>query len=149
MSPGMRFGGGRLIVALVIAAMSVLGYYSSRQFNPVTNENQHVSMSVDQEIAMGLQAAPELADQFGGLHPDAEARTLVERVGRRVVESSSAREAPYQYEFHLLADENTINAFALPGGQVFITAAIAAFCTGPFTPVISNTFTPSESQTNK
>lgn len=124
MSPGMRLGGGRLIVALVIAAMSVLGYYSSRQFNPVTNENQHVSMSVDQEIAMGLQAAPELADQFGGLHPDPEARALVEKVGRQIVGSSSAREAPYQYEFHLLADENTINAFALPGGQVFITAAL-------------------------
>jgi predicted Zn-dependent protease len=120
----MRLGGGRVLAALVVAVLSILGYYGSRQFNPVTNENQHVNMSVDQEIAMGLQAAPELADQFGGLHPDPEARALVEKVGQRIVQSSSAREAPYQYEFHLLADENTINAFALPGGQVFITAAL-------------------------
>jgi predicted Zn-dependent protease len=119
------FGGGRIMAAIVIAIISVLGYFGSRQFNPVTKENQHVSMSVDQEIAMGLQAAPELAAQYGGLHADPEARALVERVGRRVVEQSSAKDTPYNYEFHLLADENTINAFALPGGQVFITAALA------------------------
>lgn len=37
---------------------------------------------------------------------------------------SSAAKTPYQYDFHLLADPNVINAFALPGGQVFITAAL-------------------------
>jgi len=41
-----------------------------------------------------------------------------------MVKSSVARETPYQYEFHLLADDRTINAFALPGGQIFITYAL-------------------------
>ena len=41
-----------------------------------------------------------------------------------LVQHSIARETPYKYEFHLLADDKTINAFALPGGQVFITYAL-------------------------
>jgi predicted Zn-dependent protease len=35
-----------------------------------------------------------------------------------------AQQTPYKYEFHLLNDPNTINAFALPGGQIFITYAL-------------------------
>ena len=34
-------------------------------------------------------------------------------------------DSPYEFEFHLLGDERTINAFALPGGQLFVTAALA------------------------
>jgi len=73
---------------------------------------------------MGLQAAPEMAAQFGGLHPDSRAQALVGEVGNRVVQNTHAGEMDYQFDFHLLADEQTINAFALPGGQIFITAAL-------------------------
>lgn len=45
-------------------------------------------------------------------------------MGRKLVQSTIASKTPYQYDFHLLADEEVINAFALPGGQVFITAAL-------------------------
>ena len=45
-------------------------------------------------------------------------------LGNKLINTSIARETPYKYEFHLLADPNTINAFALPGGQIFITLAL-------------------------
>jgi len=48
----------------------------------------------------------------------------VDRVGERLVAQSSARDSGYPFQFHLLDDERTINAFALPGGQVFITEAL-------------------------
>ena len=121
---GRRFGGGRLIIAAIVAIVSIITYYSQRSSNPVTGEVQHVDLSPQQEVALGLQAAPEMAQQHGGLHPDAEAQAVVDRVGRRIVERSAARDSPYQYEFHVLADEDMINAFALPGGQVFITAGL-------------------------
>ena len=38
--------------------------------------------------------------------------------------NSIAKETPYKYQFHLLSDSKTINAFALPGGQIFITYAL-------------------------
>ena len=57
----------RLIMAAVVVAISLITYYSSQSVNPVTNEVQHVSISPEQEISMGLQAAPEMAAEFGGL----------------------------------------------------------------------------------
>ncbi len=57
---------GRLVVALVIALIGVVMYMSQTQVNPVTGEKQHVAMSVDQEMALGLQAAPEMANKMGG-----------------------------------------------------------------------------------
>ena len=73
---------------------------------------------------MGLQAAPEMAQQFGGLEPDARVQALVDSVGNRIVSKTAAGTTPYQYQFHVLTDPETINAFALPGGQVFITEGL-------------------------
>jgi predicted Zn-dependent protease len=123
---GRRGGGcsGRLLIAGLIAVVSLISYFGSRQENPITGETQHVDLTVDQEIAMGLQAAPEMAEQFGGLDPDPQAQGIVDEIGQRVVANSTAARSPYEYEFHLLGDAETINAFALPGGQVFITRAL-------------------------
>jgi predicted Zn-dependent protease len=99
-------------------------YFSSRQDNPVTGETQYVDLTVEQEIALGLQAAPEMAQEFGGLDTDQNAQAIVDQIGARIVESSPAGSSPYQFDFHLLADDQTINAFALPGGPVFITRAL-------------------------
>ena len=116
--------GGRIVIALVMAAIAIISYLDSSQVNPVTGETQHVNMSPQEETAMGLQAAPEMAAQFGGLSTDQQASSLVMRVGNRVWQHSDAANGPYTFEYHLLADPNTINAFALPGGQVFITEGL-------------------------
>ncbi|WP_460892723.1 M48 family metalloprotease [Rufibacter soli] len=117
-------GSMRFVVGLLIAAFSLVTYWCNREHNPVTGEDQHINMSAEQEIALGLQAAPEMAQQYGGLHADQQAAAKVKEIGQRIVQSTKARETPYQFDFHLLADENTINAFALPGGQIFITAGL-------------------------
>ncbi|WP_400190987.1 M48 family metalloprotease [Hymenobacter sp. B81] len=117
-------GSLRYIIALLIAGFSLLSYWCNRQENPVTGEVQHVDMTTEEEIALGLQAAPQMAQQYGGLHPDQQARAAIDRIGQELVRASGAANSPYKFNFHLLADENTINAFALPGGQVFITAGL-------------------------
>lgn len=126
-SAGRGRGGSRLALAMVIAAVALIGYFAQSSRNPITGKTQQVAMTVDQEIALGLQSAPEMAAQFGGLHPDAESQELVDRVGRRLLERGLADvDVPYPFEFHLLADPKTVNAFALPGGQIFITDALFA-----------------------
>ncbi len=125
--PGRSSGGfakGRLLIGLVMAGFALFSYFRSSVYNPVTGEKQHVSISEEQEIALGLQAAPEMAQQHGGLHHDEQARALVTRVGESLVRNSAAAQTAYPFEFHLLADPQTVNAFALPGGQAFITAAL-------------------------
>ena len=114
----------RFIIAIIVAAVSLFGYYFNTSKNEVTGETQHVNMSADQEIALGLQAAPEMAAQYGGESPDARATAAVQQVGQKIVASTKAGQTPYKFQFHLLADDQTINAFALPGGQVFITQGL-------------------------
>jgi beta-barrel assembly-enhancing protease len=118
---------GRLLIALVIAAAGVIAYMSRTEVNPVTGEKQHVALSVDQEKVLGLEAAPEMAAQMGGVVPESDPQAaLVRQVGRKLVERGDAARSPYagNFEFHLLADPQTINAFALPGGQIFITKGL-------------------------
>jgi predicted Zn-dependent protease len=118
------FGLGRIVIALIVVAVSLVSYYSKRAPNEITGEVQHVDLSPQQEIALGLQAAPEMAQEYGGLHPDQQAQRIVAETCKRLLAKSAAGKAPYQFDCHLLADENTVNAFALPGGQVFATAGL-------------------------
>ena len=115
---------GRLLLAIVIALIGGLFYFCRTEVNPVTGEKQRVAMSAEQETALGLQTAPQMAAEFGGLHPDEALQNYVEQLGEKIVSQSAARGSKYQYDFHLLRDPETVNAFALPGGQVFITAAL-------------------------
>jgi predicted Zn-dependent protease len=114
----------RLVIAFVIVIMAVIGYYGSKQVNPITGETQAIALSPEQEVALGVQSAPEMAEQFGGLDPDPAAQAIVDEVGERIVRSSIAARSPYQFQFHVLADPATVNAFALPGGPIFITRAL-------------------------
>ncbi len=123
----MRRGGGlklRLLIGAGIILFSLFKYWGSTETNPYTGRKQHITITPDQEIRMGLQSAPQMAQQHGGLYPDQAAQDLVDKVGRRLVANSIARKTGYRFDFHLLRDPQTINAFALPGGQVFITYAL-------------------------
>ena len=122
----MRRGNSKvkLLLGVGIILFGLFKYYSNSEVNEFTGKKQHISMSADQEIALGLQSAPHMAQQHGGLYPDQKFQNFVDEVGRKLVNNSVARQTAYNYDFHLLRDPNTINAFALPGGQIFITYAL-------------------------
>ncbi|MGH9428025.1 MAG: M48 family metalloprotease, partial [Terriglobia bacterium] len=115
---------GRLVMGLIMALVAFASYYGYREVNPITGEKQHIGMSQEQEVAMGLQAAPQMADQFGGLHPDSNIQSKVQEIGTRLVRQSVAGSSAYKFSFNVLKDAETVNAFALPGGPIFITAAL-------------------------
>lgn len=121
---GRSNGKLRLLMALGVVVFSLISYCNSKEYNPVTGENQYISLTPHQEIALGLQSAPAMMQQHGGLHPDQRAQQYVDQIGMRLVQSSAAKDTEWRFDFHLLADPQTINAFALPGGQCFITAAL-------------------------
>jgi predicted Zn-dependent protease len=114
----------RLILALVFAVVGVFNYVGTVSENPITGERQRVQLTPEQEIVLGQEARGEMIAQFGGLYPDETVQSYIDRIGQQVVQQSVAAETPYPFEFSVLNDPNTINAFALPGGQVFITAAL-------------------------
>jgi beta-barrel assembly-enhancing protease len=120
----------RLIIGLVMAGMAMLSYYSKTQENPLTGLKQQVSMTPQEEVALGMQSYPQMAEQYGGLYADATVQNQVTAVGKKLVDNfNTAMVAknlgnPYEFQFHVLKDPETVNAFALPGGQVFITVGL-------------------------
>jgi predicted Zn-dependent protease len=122
----MRKGNSKikLLIGVAIILFSLFQYYSKSEINEFTGKKQHISLTVDDEVAIGLQTAPQMAQQHGGLYPDQNYQQFVDMVGQKLVNSSIAKQSPYKFDFHLLKDAQTINAFALPGGQIFITFAL-------------------------
>jgi len=124
----------RLILALVIALFAVVSYYAKpRDLNEATGEKQRVALSEEaDEVQLGLQAAQEMVGMHGGPSRDFAAQQRVEQVGEKLLAeldkelAAAGRKNPYRdvFQFTLLADPQTVNAFALPGGLVFITKGL-------------------------
>ncbi|MEM7626928.1 MAG: M48 family metallopeptidase [Planctomycetota bacterium] len=115
----------RLLIAVAIAAVALISYLGTSSTNPITGQNQRVGIQPAEEIALGLQAVPSLKRQFGGEEPDAQAQARLDRIGWSLVAAAlkvhGTDDPVYDFEFTLLADDEVVNAFALPGGQTFIT----------------------------
>lgn len=123
----MQRGGSsslKLIIAAIIVVFAIVKYYSSAEMNDITGEKQYISLSKDQEIALGINSAPEMAKEFGGLSTNQSYQDLVNSVGKRIVQKSVAAQSNYPFQFYVLADNRTVNAFALPGAPIFITEAL-------------------------
>jgi beta-barrel assembly-enhancing protease len=124
-TPGRGGRGSGLLIALLIAAVGFFMFFMNSEKNPITGQKQYVSISPEQEIRLGIQAAPQMAAQMGGSIPLSDPRAqLVQKIGNEIIEKSNAHKGPWKFRFHLLADPKTINAFALPGGQIFITLGL-------------------------
>jgi predicted Zn-dependent protease len=124
--PGIPAGcAGRLLIAVVIAGFALFQYWHTpTETNPFTGRQQHLKLDPSAEVKMGLVSAPQMVQQYGGESPDASASAYVSRIGNKIVSSTAAGRTPYRFQFHLLGDSQVVNAFALPGGQVFITEAL-------------------------
>ncbi|MBA3815840.1 MAG: M48 family metallopeptidase [Parachlamydiaceae bacterium] len=125
-TPGSGGGiSGRIIVAVLIALFGLFTYFTHTQENPVTHEKQHISLTPNEEIRLGLESAPSMVAEMGGEVSVNDPRAQeVSKIGEFIVSKTEAVTSPWKFKFHLLADKNTINAFALPGGQVFITLGL-------------------------
>lgn len=139
--PAGSLGSGlklRLLIALGFVAFALITYYGNPgDVNQITGERERVALAEEeQEMALGQQAAPKMVQQHGGESRSVEDRARVDRIGRELLAGlevwMAEKEAelgvdlknPYKFRFTLLADAKTVNAFALPGGQVFITEAL-------------------------
>lgn len=139
--PSRGLGGGlkmRLLLALGLALFALLSYYGNPgDVNQITGQKERVAMAEEKdEMDLARKAAPQMVQQHKGISSNETNRLQVDQVGRELLEGLEIWMAekeqelgvelrnPYQFKFTLLADPQTVNAFALPGGQVFITQAL-------------------------
>lgn len=88
---------------------------------PGTARDQFIYISEEKEMAMGVGAYRELLRK-APVSDDPELNELVNRVGNRI--AAVANKPEYQWEFAIIRDDRTINAFALPGGKVAVFTGI-------------------------
>ena len=94
------------------------------QVNPATGKRTLILMSWEQEKQLGLEAAPLMTDQFGGEVPDATATDYTREVGMKLTTGVEEAVPDLDWEFTLV-NSPVINAFALPGGKIFMTRGLA------------------------
>ncbi len=88
---------------------------------PGTSRDQFIYISEEKEIAMGISGFHEVLRK-ARLSEDVEVNDMVNRVGTRI--AAAANKSEYQWEFVVIQDDRSINAFALPGGKVAVFTGI-------------------------
>ena len=104
----------RAVAALVLAAAIPIG---SCARNPVTGQRELALISEEQEVAMGQQAAAEVEASLG-LVDDADLQRYVQEVGATLAAGSQRPNLPWRFR---VVEDATPNAFALPGGFIYVT----------------------------
>ncbi len=104
-------------LALLLLALAAV-FFAGCATNPITGETELMLIGEDQDVEIGRKYAPRIEEELGGRIEDPVLQQYVDRVGKSVARVS---QKPYfDYHFVALNDEST-NAFALPGGYIFIT----------------------------
>ena len=80
-------------------------------------------MSEAEEIALGQQSDAEIRQQMG-VYEDRELQRYVDRIGTRLARQSHRPHLPWTFT---VVDESAVNAFALPGGFIYVTRGILPF----------------------
>jgi predicted Zn-dependent protease len=108
------------ISAIVVAALVGCG---SKTINPVSGKEERSVMSEQQEVQLGAKEHQEILKEYGVLK-NQRVQTYVNDIGQRLAKLSHRSELKWTFT---VLDSPEINAFALPGGYVYITRGIMAY----------------------
>jgi len=107
----------RRLIVFCMGSMLLVGC----SVNPATGRKQFNMMSESEEITIGNDAAPEFVESYGNELPSGKIVNYVRDIGHDLALASERTHLPW--EFHVV-DSATVNAFALPGGKIFITRGL-------------------------
>ncbi|QIB66030.1 M48 family metalloprotease [Kineobactrum salinum] len=111
------------LLLLTAIALITLGLASGCASNPATGGADVVVMSQGKEVRIGEEMHAEILKE-GGLYEDAELQAYVDRVGQRLAANSDRPDM--QFTFTVI-DSPDLNAFATPGGYVYINRGLLSY----------------------
>src|SRR5947207_90000 len=103
-----------------LAALAV--FAAGCAVNPATGSRQLMLVSESQEIALGRDYDQQVAASIG-VYPDSELQRYIQQFGARLAASSERPNLPWSFR---VVDDPVVNAFALPGGFIYVTRGILA-----------------------
>lgn len=109
----------------VTRCLLVLAVAAGCATNPVTGEREIMLVTEADEIAIG-RANDEQIVAYYGLYEDPELTAWVDRIGKRMAAASERPDLPWTFR---VLDDTAVNAFALPGGFVYLTRGILTHMT--------------------
>lgn len=112
----------RTLLSLIVIPALLTGC-GSPMINPVTGQSERSVMSEANEIAQGQKAHQEVLREYGAVN-NARLQAYVNDLGQRLAQASHRNHL--QWHFTVL-DSPEINAFALPGGYVYVTRGLMAY----------------------
>jgi predicted Zn-dependent protease len=119
-------GGKTVKKALFYTGFSILVFFililTSCATNPVTGKKEFVLMTESQEIAMGEEADGQIIAMYG-LYPDTQIQAYVNDIGQDM--AAQSHRPHLQWHFRVL-DTPVVNAFAVPGGYIYVTRGLMA-----------------------
>ncbi|QMV64028.1 M48 family metalloprotease [Pseudomonas berkeleyensis] len=107
----------------VLVAGLVFSWLAGCAVNPATGRNDFVMMSERQELDLGARYNQEIAKE-NPRYNDAKLQAYIQRVGERVARASHRNQLNYVFT---LVDSPDVNAFALPGGYIYIHRGLLAY----------------------
>ena len=118
--PSMRKPSTRTFLTLAVGIAA-----SGCALNPATGDNQLMLVSEAQEIEMGRQADAAVAQSIG-LYADPVWQRYIQQFGARLAATSERPNLPWTFR---VVDDPAVNAFAIPGGFVYVTRGLLAHLT--------------------
>jgi predicted Zn-dependent protease len=117
------------MVGMLCVSFSISGCAVSR--SPVTGKKRAYAYSWEQEVQLGREADPQIVTQYGA-YVDEELSQYVTRIGEEILAKSHLRRPDTPEEFQSVEftfrvlDSPIVNAFALPGGYIYVTRGLLA-----------------------
>lgn len=105
------------VVSIVLMAIILVGC----SVNPATGKSQLNALSTPDEISLGEEAAPQFLQANGGEVDSPTVRQYVREIGDELASVSERPELPWEF---FVIDSEQVNAFALPGGKVFVSRGL-------------------------
>jgi len=110
----------RIVVILFLGFLCL--QFSSCAVNPVTGKKEIIFFSEESEIKLGQQTDQEIRAQFG-VYEDSRLTNYLQRVGQALVPHTHRPHLNYQFT---ILNVPLINAFAVPGGYIYVTRGLLA-----------------------
>ncbi len=102
---------------------SFLLFLSACSSNPATGGQDLVLMSEQEEIELGRKAHQQVLKQYG-IYDDQKLQQYVQQIGDKLARNSHRKDLLFRFT---VLDSNQVNAFALPGGYIYITRGLMAY----------------------
>jgi predicted Zn-dependent protease len=104
-------------------ALALIALVAACATNPVTGKREITLMSESQEISIGQENHPQILREMGQYN-DPELQRYVNDLGQKLAKSSERPSLPWHFT---VVDQPVVNAFAVPGGFIYITRGILAY----------------------